>query len=317
MKNNNSSFFSSPRTQIKFFQWVGTIFAVIGMLISLYFLSKIDVKALDQSKQVLLALGYAIMGYMFWKTIISAVIILRFVKKSTDEELVANRYILASLSLNLGGFLTPWVLTSLPNVTTQSTIKPKWFLSRSFAIITTIGSAIFLGVLFWQLKTISPNTNWFDQSKEWYWILVGFIIGNGVLLVVGLLAFILFFNKNSKERFEGNTFTSFLMKTIAVFYLVIVTIELIVLMIYSILRLIGNIINTAARVLQADNALIGVLYFLFGLLTMFFQIYYVIFLTMMISQTIKGIWRKDGVITFKVYDKLKEKEDKYQLKHNR
>ncbi|AMK56440.1 hypothetical protein V2P57_03400 [Mycoplasma mycoides subsp. mycoides] len=314
MKNNNLSFFSSPRTQIKVFQWVGTIFAVIGMLISLYFLNKINVKALDQSKQVLLALGYAIMGYMFWKTIISAIIILRFVKKSTDEELVANRYILASLSLNLGGFLTPWVLTSLPNVTTQSTIKPKWFLSRSFAIITTIGSAIFLGILFWQLKTIEPNTNWFDQTKEWYWILVGFIIGNGVLLVVGLLAFVLFFNKNSKERFKGNTFTSFLMKTIAVFYLVIVTVELILLMIYSILRLIGNILNTARRVLQADNMFIGALYLLFGLLSTFFQIYYVIFLTIMISQTIKGIWRKDGVITIKVYDKIQDNKNKYDLR---
>ncbi|TNJ31568.1 hypothetical protein FFR91_03655 [Mycoplasma mycoides subsp. mycoides] len=314
MKNNNLSFFSSPRTQIKVFQWVGTIFAVIGMLISLYFLNKINVKALDQSKQVLLALGYAIMGYMFWKTIISAIIILRFVKKSTDEELVANRYILASLSLNLGGFLTPWVLTSLPNVTTQSTIKPKWFLSRSFAIITTIGSAIFLGILFWQLKTIEPNTNWFDQTKEWYWILVGFIIGNGVLLVVGLLAFVLFFNKNSKERFKGNTFTSFLMKTIDVFYLVIVTVELILLMIYSILRLIGNILNTARRVLQADNMFIGALYLLFGLLSTFFQIYYVIFLTIMISQTIKGIWRKDGVITIKVYDKIQDNKNKYDLR---
>ncbi|CBW54361.1 Conserved hypothetical protein, predicted transmembrane protein [Mycoplasma mycoides subsp. capri LC str. 95010] len=314
MKNNNSSFFSSPRTQIKVFQWVGTIFAVIGMLISLYFLSKINPQQLDQPKQVLLSLGYATMGYMFWKTIISAVIILRFVRKSTDEELVANRYILASLSLNLGGFLTPWILTSLPNVTTQSTIKPKWFLSRSFAIITTIGSAIFLGILFWQLKTIGPNINWFDQTKEWYWILLGFIIGNGVLLVVGLLAFVLFFNKNSKERFEGNTFTSFLMKTIAVFYLVIVTVELILLMIYSILRLIGNILNTARRVLQADNMFIGVLYLLFGLLSTFFQIYYVIFLTIMISQTIKGIWRKDGVITIKVYDKIQDNKNKYDLR---
>lgn len=284
------------------------------MLISLYFLSKINPQQLDQPKQVLLSLGYATMGYMFWKTIISAVIILRFVKKSTDEELVANRYILASLSLNLGGFLTPWILTSLPNVTTQSTIKPKWFLSRSFAIITTIGSAIFLGILFWQLKIIGPNTNWFDQTKEWYWILLGFIIGNGVLLVVGLLAFILFFNKNSKERFEGNTFTSFLMKTIAVFYLVIVTVELILLMIYSILRLIGNILNTARRVLQADNMFIGVLYLLFGLLSTFFQIYYVIFLTIMISQTIKGIWRKDGVITIKVYDKIQDNKNKYDLR---
>ncbi|WFQ93369.1 hypothetical protein MFERI15181_00277 [Mycoplasma feriruminatoris] len=315
MKNYNSPIYASARRQIVIFQWVGTIFAVIGMLISLYFLSKIDIRSLDQSKQVLLSIGYASMGYMFWKTIISAAIILRFVKKSQDEELVANRYILACLSLNLGGFLTPWVLTSLPNETTYSTIKPKWFLSRSFAIITTIGSAIFLAILFWQLRILNSNiSTWFNQSKDWYWILVGLVIGNGVLLVVGLLAFALFFNKNSKERFEGNTFTSFLMKAIAVFYLVIVTVELIILMIYSILRLIGNILNTAARVLNADNAIIGFLYLLWGLLTIFFQIYYVIFLTIMIGQTIKGIWRKDGIITIKVYDKIKEKEAKYNLK---
>ncbi|AEM68600.1 hypothetical protein [Mycoplasma putrefaciens] len=306
----NTSDYRDHRQWVVIAQIFGTFFGVLGLIIGIYYLEQIDYNRLQLEQKTWLAIGYAAIAHSLWRAIATAYIIIRFARTSTDDELVANRYVLSALSLNIGGFLTPWLLTSLPNRSTQSTINSKWFLARVFSVLTTVGFAIFLGVLVWQLNRATGGTiaNAFNQSNAAKDSLLGFVIVAGVFVVIGLLTIILYFNKNSKERFEGDTFTASIMKFFAYFYIIITTIELIILMIVSIIRMLGNIARTLSRMFNSQG-IQAFLIFIFGMLNIFLQVWYVIYLQIMISSTIRGIWRRDGIVSIKYYDKLQEKED--------
>lgn len=294
---------------IMFAQVFGSLLAVIGLVYLLIILSKLDQSTVRPENKLGIPILFAIVTYSLWRTIATAFVIVRFLKNSTDDELLANRYILASLSLNIGGFLTPWLLTSLPNEQTESTIKPKWFLSRVFSVITLVGSLIFLSTLAWQLHkaTNGDILSAFNQTNQFYILTIVLVSISGLFILVGLPTIILYYNKNSQEHFEGDTLTSKVMRAFAYFYLILTTIELLGVMLLALLRILGGLARLFDALSSNDDPL-KFIRVIFALLGIVLQIIYVMFLMRIIAETIRGIWQKDGIVKIRVYDRLKERE---------
>ncbi|AJM72029.1 hypothetical protein [Mycoplasma yeatsii] len=307
--NPHSGRFILTKGWIMFAQVFGSLLAVIGLVYSLTLLSKMDYSKIIPEYKLGIPILFAIVTYSLWRTIATAFVIVRFLKKSSDDEFISNRYILASLSLNVGGFLTPWLLTSLPNIQTESTIKPKWFLSRVFSVITSVGSIIFLSTLIWQLHkaTNGDILSAFNQSNPFYVPTIVSISISVLFILIGLPTIILYYNKNSQEQFEGDTSTSKAMRVFAYFYLILTTIELAFVMLASLLRLLGGLADLFKE-LSSDSDPLKFFRVLFTLVRIILQIIYVLFLMRIIAETIRGIWQRDGIVKIRVYDRLKERE---------
>ncbi|UWD34735.1 hypothetical protein NX779_02875 [Mycoplasma cottewii] len=304
---------SISKTWIIFTQIFSSLIAAGVSIYLMYLLNSLDYNTINPKYKLGVPLLFSILAYSLWRTIATAFVIVRFLKLATNEQVVSNRYILASLSLNLGGFFTPWLLTSLPNIETNSTIKPKWFLSRVFSVISLVGSTILLSTLVWQLHKVTNGDilSAFNSTNEYYIPTVVLICIAILFILIGIPTIILYYNKNSKERFEGDTSTGTAMRIFAYFYLVVTTVELIIFMCLSLLRLLGGFI----RLLDSfDRDRINPIKLIFALIYILMQFMYVLFLLRMIAQTIKGIWKRDGVVKITIYDKLREREQKLLTK---
>ncbi|KNG79666.1 hypothetical protein [Mycoplasma sp. HU2014] len=305
---------SMSKTWIIFLQIVGSVLAVIGLVSGMVFFNSLDYNTINPKYKLGVPVLFSILSYSLWRTISTAFVIVRFLKQATNEQIVSNRYILASLSLNLGGFFTPWLLTSLPNIETNSTIKPKWFLSRVFSVITLVGFAILLVALLLQLNKVTGGniSSAFNKTNPYYSITIVLIFISVLFILVGVPSIALYYNKNSEEQFEDDTSTSTTMRIFAYFYLVVTTIELFIVMWLCLLRLVGGF----SRLINAFDNDGGINPFavLFALIYIIFQITYVLFLWRMIVEVIKGIWKRDGIIKLSIYDKLKAREKMLRAK---
>jgi hypothetical protein len=295
-----------PRGTIVFLQILGTVFAACGLIAYIILISDVaaGLGGTDVSRAVA-ALILGILVYLAWKTIYTAVVIIRFVNKSSDEEIVANRWIISALSLNLGGFMTPFIMTALPNIPTQSTIKPRWFLTKAMGMTALVGAPLGLIAYFLSLTTGTlaiSSAQLFDTTQSMGVISLIMLVLPILLTLFGAISVALFYQKNSQQIFDqGNTGFATMMNVVAVIWLAVITVELFLTMVMAIIRLIGAIMDFF-RAMSSDGA--GKFFLLFfALLNLVITFAYVSYLLYLTSRTMVGIWSPTGV-QYRTYEKL-------------
>jgi len=313
MKHSNSII---PRTWIIVLQVLGTVFATAALSTYIYYFGYISdsiVPGEDYSK-ILAAMILAILFYLTWKTVYAAVVIIRFIGSASDEDISNNRYILSALSLNLGGFVTPFILTSLPNVDVQSDINPRWFLTRVMGITSLVGAILALIAFYVSALTGTAaftSQQLFDINETAGQISVILLTLELIIIAFGTISIGMFYGKkNSLEIFEEKTTkTSYAtgMHVIAYIWMVVLTVELVVTMILAIVRLIGAVIDLIDSFTRSNNGFMGFLYILLSLANVVLTLLYTFWVLEMTWRTIIGLWSKKEV-HYKTYKNLESRQ---------
>ncbi|ATZ16331.1 hypothetical protein JN01_0629 [Entomoplasma freundtii] len=289
------------RGMIVTFQVIGMVFALAGLVAYIVYFGDIS-NNISGDKNVqgraLAAMILGLLTYLAWKTFYAGMIIIRFVRNSDDGEITANRFVLSALSLNLGGLLTPFILTRLPNVPVRSTINPRWFLSRSMGMIAVVGAPCFLLVFF--LSALnggdSPltTTQLFDKNAGAFGVTLGVLISQVVITLFAAITVAFYYQKNSHDLFTGpkNALRTF-MKIIAVIWLIVVTIELFILLFFAIVRIFGALADVLNTLSDRNRGPLMLFAAVFNLMWTVAAMTYYIYT---INKTIVGIWSDEGVV---------------------
>ncbi|WP_339024126.1 hypothetical protein [Spiroplasma endosymbiont of Agriotes lineatus] len=309
--NNQDIYSRVPRNWIKLAQIAGTFFSLLGLIFYIYYMKDIynSLSNNDFVKKSIVSLLLSIITYFVWKSIYNAIIIIRLVNKCSDEELCANRYIISSLSLTIGGLFTPFLITSFPNVDTMSTIKPRYFLSKTMGFCTLIGAPILTFCYFFSLlvEINSVNPEFIFNTNS----VMGII--SILVLIIGLITFIL--GLTTTKLFSSNKLTndldysnySKLLKIISIIWMTILTVELVIVILFSIIRL----ISALADLFRTREESGGIIMAFLVLLNLFFTISCVWMVIYVTTRTIAGLWSIDGFVRIKRY-----KHNKYTYTQN-
>ncbi|ATG97550.1 hypothetical protein [Mesoplasma lactucae] len=291
----NSPLSAGTRFWIIFAQVFGTVFMVVGLISYCAYLE--DFKNyltgpngadVVNSPAAIAEASFicAILVYFTWKSIWSAVVIIRAVNKMDDLTLSANKWMISAVSLSAGGLFTPYLMTLFPNINIKSTIKPKVWLPRVFGIFMLVGAP--LAMLTYGLMN---KGNFGGTGTEGYTIAL-FVIA-GFLTVLGVANVATFYSKNANMKYDESGWMHFLANTT----LVIITLELVVVMISAVLELVAAVFQLISR--SGNNFF----YILLNLLNVVIYALYVGLVWWVTWETMTGIW-KDQVdfTTFKAAD---------------
>lgn len=295
----NNTVNPSLRGWLIFAQFTGTILSVIGLMTFIYYTKNISnsLSSNDTTGKSLFALILSILVYFVWRSIYTSWVIVRFAKNSTDEELCANRYIISALSLGVGGLFTPFLMTQFPNMTTTSTMKPRYFLSKIMGICLLIGSPIFAITYFLSnLFSINRISMLFDISQTSGFISVVVLVASVLFFLFGLITTSLFNKKETLDEFENHNISPSL-KVISTIWMVILTIELLVVILMAIVRLMGAFLELF-KSLERNS---GIFMFVFGLFNLMITFSYVMMVVYVTKRTMLGLWANDGVVVIKEY----------------
>lgn len=290
-----------PRGWLLVAQISGTIFSIIGLITFIYFMQNIynSLPNDDLTKKSLISLILAIIVYFVWRSIYTAAIIIRLATKSSDAELCANRYIISALSLGVGGFFTPFLVTSFPNIDTTSTIKPRQFLSKTMGLCILIGAPILMFAYFLPLlvgmNAVANTKLIFDTTSTMGIISIVVLTVSFLTFIFGLITTSLFFSNKITNAFDNNK-PSKLVKLISTIWMAILTIELIVVIVLSIVRLIGALADFFRSGEEWE-----LIRMLFAFLNLLITISYVGMIIYVTTRTIAGLWSIDGTIKIQRY----------------
>lgn len=301
--NNDYNHYSAvPRNWLVMAQIFGTVFSVIGLIAYIYFINDIY-NALGSdalTNKAIVALILALIVYFVWRSIYTALIIIRLAKNSSDEELCANRYIISALSLGVGGFFTPFLVTAFPNVATTSTIKPRYFLSKTMAVCTMIGVPIFALSYFLPLlvgTNAIANTNYIFAASSTMGLVSIIVLTISIsIFALGLTTWILLLPHKTQNDFDNNS-NSKLFKLISTIWMSILTIELVLILIFSFFRLIAAF----SDFLRAGERG-GAFRMIFALLNLVVTISYVGMVIYITTKTMSGLWSVEGTVTIGKYE---------------
>ncbi|WP_031542079.1 hypothetical protein [Mesoplasma photuris] len=304
-----------PRGLINFAQILGTTIAAIGLLSTILLAGQIV--DLFGSNEIAGKMSYATLVsfevFILFKTIASGVAIYKFMKDNSDDDILNNKFVLAALSLNVGGFFTPFILSSLPNVDTRSNINPRYYLTRVLGIISLGGGISMLAALFLVTLTGAESitvSQMMDTNNSVAGVIT--VAFAGLMIFIGTLSASMFFTKNSNNIFEGNTFLSKIMNAVSIIFLVMATIELIWLIFIAVIRLLGAIGNMIRAITTDGNAFVKLFAMMFALFNLTITIYYVTYIMRMAVQCISGIWTKNKEVVFTKYSGLEDAKIKKQ-----
>lgn len=290
-----------PRGFITFAQILGTMVTGIILVITIYFLLT---DGFIKEQPTLSALIIGIEVYFLWKSIYSAYVIITYLKSASDEEVIANRYILAVLSVGVGGIITPFILTSMPNIETEYSLNPRAFLAKYLGFTMLFGFTLFL-VTFISISLSSGMTfsELIDTKNEFG--LTGFLsITLGIVgMLIGILGYGLFARSNASELMKEKNLQGYVMQVVGVIFTIISTVELVFLIMMSIVRLIGVIFQSFAYMNRYDG-FFKVFAILFAFSRIGFEIWYVTWVVAMYSRIISGLWSKEQVIRINNFEKV-------------
>ncbi|ATQ35752.1 hypothetical protein MENTO_v1c06200 [Mesoplasma entomophilum] len=296
-----------PRGFIKFAQILGTAVTALILIMTIYFFSNDEFLASGDPTTVTwssLIIGIEI--YFLWKSIYSAYVIISYLNKASDEEIIANRYILAVLSVGVGGIVTPFILTSMPNIETQSSMNPRAFLAKHLGLTMLIGFTLFLvSFISITLSTGITFSELIDTSNEFG--LIGFLAVTLSIVgfLIGVLGFGLFSRNNSSDLMKEKNLQGYTMQIVGVIFTIIATLELVFLIIMAIFRLIGVIFQSFSYMSRYDG-----FYKVFAIFLAFsrigIEIWYVTWVVSMYSKIISGLWSKEQVIKINNFEKVDE-----------
>lgn len=290
-----------PRGFITFAQILGTAITAIILVITIYFLST---DGYITNNPTLSALIIGIEVYFLWKSIYSAYVIIGYLKSASDEDVIANRYILAVLSVGVGGIITPFILTSMPNIESESSLNPRAFLSKHLGFTMLDGFTLFL-VTFISISLSTGMTfnELIDTKGEVG--LTGFLsLTLGVVgMLIGILGYGLFARSNASELMKEKNLQGYVMQIVGIIFTIIATVELVFLILMAIFRLIGVIFQSIAYMNRYDG-----FFKVFAILLAFsrigFEIWYVTWVVSMYSKIISGLWSKEQVVKINNFEKV-------------
>lgn len=291
-----------PRQWLIFAQYLGTFFSIIGLIVYISYMKRIynSLSSNELANKAFVALLLSVIVYYVWRSIYTAFVIIRWAKRSTDEELCANRYIVSALSLGASGFFTPFLLTSFPNVETSSTVNPRYFLSKTMGLCILIGAPI---LAFTYFVTVFIGINATASIKDVFSVGSTMGIISIVVLTISLLATILgaitsglFFSYQKHNTFDKNN--SKLFKVISTTWMIILTIELLFVIIFAFLRLLA-VVNDFFKFGRQGRGFFVMLLMLSRLMITISYIGMVIYIT---TKTMSGLWSIDGTITIPKYN---------------
>ncbi|ATZ18589.1 hypothetical protein ESOMN_v1c02050 [Williamsoniiplasma somnilux] len=291
-----------PRTWIYFAQILGTVLAVISIFAWFYYADDILAGISGSANLGIFALATALVAYIAWKTIYTAFVICLFVKNNDDQTILANKFVLISMSLTLGGFFTPFVLSSMPNINSKSTMNPRVFISKQLGMTLLVGTVIAAIAYFTTIAgknaAIVFDSTTFGTINTVVTILIalGFAFGASSVL--------LFWSKDANTKYQE----SGLMKVIGVVWTVIMTVELVFIWILALIRLIGAVLDVFRTLASDDGGFFKIFYFLLALANLMFTLLFTIFIMRMVGETMAGLWKKDQVIEYNIYEKLAQKK---------
>lgn len=305
-----------PRGWIIFAQIAGTIVSVFGFFIYIYYMQKIynSLPGNQVTNKAVVSVLLAVISYFAWRTIYTAIVIVRFISHSSDDEISANRYIISALSLSLGGLFTPFLITSLPNVDSSSTIKPKYFLSKVMGLCLTIGAPLLALSYFLPLITgtnpIKDTSLMFNMNTTLGIISVVVAAVSAITFVIGLLTVSLFYKEKTLNDFNNNK-TSLIVKILSTIWMIVLTIELALVITYAILRLLGAF----ADLFNAERE--GAFALIFAFFNLLLTIWYVLMVIYVTVKTMTGIWSIDGTVKIPAYKRKEWANQAYNQQKNK
>lgn len=286
---------NSTRLWIKIANILGTIMAIIG--IGFYYSYAFDKQnkvgvSDDVAKLLHIDLNsipsiifMVIVNFVFMSSIIFCVALVHFVSTASDEDLIANKWAVAVLSLTVGGFLTPFLLTRLPNVEVKATRNARTTISKWFGfagLMASIMSGVIIAVQWISNKPEADNL----QTNT---ILIAIL---ATIAAFTLISCLVFFRKDTDEKIANNEGVGQFAKVLSIVYTIVATIILILQLIYMVLKIVAIFQDMFS---SEGNAFMKIL----NVIASGFQIAMTVWTMTIIIQVIGGIWKKDGKPEFK------------------
>lgn len=324
LNTSNASYRSSGflglniKTMITIFVALEAITAGILFGFYLYFFDRIanSLGSGNAEGKAIAAFFLGIVSYLLWKTFFAAYTTLNFIKNNDFAEISANRYLFVALSLSLGGMWTPFILTTLPNTNVQSSINPRYFLLKTYGIISSFGGLIALGVYFLALKlgVNGLNNGTIFQAHT----TVNILTITAITIALALSAFgflsIWVWNQGKRNNFDLQE-AGMLFKVASTIWLSIVSVEVFLTLVYAIVRFLGLLSQTFNFIGQSQGTsgiIRSFLLFPILMINIMFQLLYVCWISYIVYQTIKGLWKPQ--VSYRTFESLARfKENKTKI----
>ncbi|QHX36933.1 hypothetical protein [Spiroplasma sp. BIUS-1] len=304
MKGNRQT--SSIRTLLMIGNVFGLISGLILLFVFVYWMSRAGVLVKDPTPEMQELAGYmplifSAVAFFSITNVFFCCYIINFLRKADDITLLNNRYIIALFSISIGGLFTPFVLAQMQNIQVQSTISPKFTISKGYGGNALVSGFAALAVYF------GFSLNGFGQG----------VFGNGaadmavvaifgVILFWGVLNCLIFAMPSSQESWDKKGAAYKFMNFIATINLIIATFTLVLQLISAVL----SIISIFADMFDRRRGFLGSL---FNSMFAAYRIAMQLFIIYTINRIIKGIWAKGDQIYYQDYSKLAERQKEYEM----
>ncbi|WP_339020600.1 hypothetical protein [Spiroplasma endosymbiont of Atherix ibis] len=305
MKGNRQT--SSIRKMLFLANIFGLIIGIIGFVAFIYSMIKIglmDPNATGDMKSITpyVTLIFSISTFFFITNTFFCCYIINFLRKADDITLLNNRYIIALFSISVGGLFTPFVLAQMQNIPVESTISPKFTISKGYGGNSLVSGFSALVVYF------GFSLLWYKGQSIFASGLVDIILVAvlGVILFWGVLNCLIFATPGALGTWNKKESAYKFMNFIAVINLIIATITLILQLIQSII----SIISIFADMFDRKRGFLGTI---FNSIYAAYRISVQLFIIYTINKIIKGIWSKGDEIHYNDYSKLAEKQKEYDM----
>src|SRR5699024_10204232 len=118
-------------------------------------------------------------------SIIVGIFIFYFMLRKTDTDILENRHVIISFSITIGGIFAPFILTMLPNITTNKLNDTKKLLSRVYGFIYIFGG---ISIFIISYLSFQPQFKaYIENSIYSYEILTVVMVFSIVLILLGVL----------------------------------------------------------------------------------------------------------------------------------
>ncbi|WP_338984763.1 hypothetical protein [Spiroplasma endosymbiont of Diplazon laetatorius] len=286
---------SSIRRMLKWANYFGLFSGILLLLVFTYYM-------FDKSytSWVYAPMLFAVVGFFSITNVFFCCYIINFLKKADDVTLLNNRYILALFSISIGGLFTPFVLAQMRNIPIESTISPKFTISKGYGGNSLVSGGLAL-VIYFALSQFSRKGAIFEAGLADQIVVIVF----GAILAWGVLNCLLFATPNAKATWDKKGFGYFIMNFVAVINLIIATIGLILQLINSVL----SIISIFADMFDRRRGFLGAL---FNATWAAYRIAMQLFIIYTINRIIKGIWSRADKVQYQDYSRLAEKQRNFE-----
>lgn len=248
----------------------------------------------------------ALLIFLIWTVVKTFVFNFGLIKyaRSADSYFVANKWTLAVLSLSLGGFWAPLLLTRLPNADTNATQNARITIVRYFGTSFYIAAiSTILIMLIVQTQIPVANRVWIGNGKAVFYGVIGAMAG---FALINMAATAPFYGTKVEKMFAARSEGYRKYWNIAIIFTVIATVQLVFVMIAAFLRLLAVMSEMAQQ-----RSPLGIV---FGILNIGIQIAYTVFICTLIVHTISGLWRSDqqGMVMYRTNQRFAEAQTRRQ-----